>query len=67
MTIPRVLESGIAAAVAASVVAVIAWRIEADVVLLPAAAFLFVFLATLWRTRAPAGTSRPRARARRSR
>jgi hypothetical protein len=64
MTIPRVLESAIAGAVVAAVVALMAWRVEADVVLLPSGAFILVFLGTLWRTRPAGATTARRAPAR---
>lgn len=51
MTIPRVLESGIAALVAAVAVAVISWRAGWDVAGCAASSFLAVFLVTLWRNR----------------
>jgi hypothetical protein len=47
----RFLEALAAAAVVAIVVAVIASRAHADIVLVPAAAFLATFLAVMLRTR----------------
>lgn len=49
--LPRVVEAGIAALVAALVVGVIAWRTDADVIVAGAVAFLAVFLGLLWRHR----------------
>lgn len=67
MTIPRVVEAGIAALVASVVAALIGWRIHGDPLLLGPGAFLVVFLGTLWRGRTSTihhRSTRPRARTR---
>jgi hypothetical protein len=48
----KLLESLIAAGVVALVVGVLAWRTGSDVVLVPAVAFLIVFVALMLRGRA---------------
>jgi hypothetical protein len=67
VTIPRVVEAGVAALVASIVAALIGWRIHGDPFLLGAAAFLVVFLGTLWRGRTSTihhRSNRPRTRSR---
>lgn len=67
MTIPRVAEAAIAATVVAIAATLVAWRIDADIVLLPVLAFAAVFLVTLWRSRTSTihhRSSRPAARRR---
>lgn len=67
LPVPRLVEASVAAAIVSIVVLLIAWRIGGDMVLLPAAAFLFVFLATLWRNRTSTinhQSNRPRVRSR---
>jgi len=69
VTIPRVVEAALAATVASGVVALIGWRIHGDPLLLGAAAFLVVFLGTLWRARTSTihhRSTRPSARSRTS-
>ncbi len=51
LPIPRTVEAALAATVAAVVVALIAWRLGADIILAAAMGFLIVFLVTLWRNR----------------
>jgi hypothetical protein len=47
----RLIESLVAGAVVAAVVALLAWRVDSDLVLVPSAAFLVTFVALMLRGR----------------
>lgn len=61
----RLTESLLAAVVVAVVVALLTWRVESDLVLVPSTAFLVTFVALMLRGRAPSTRRRRPIRRRR--